>query len=132
MVARIVAALLAVAGLIHLLPLPGLLGADWLARLYGVTPDDGVVLLLRHRALLFGLLGGLLLAAALRPPLRTTALVGGLVSTAGFLVLAGDPTLLDPALWRVWVADVVALGCLVGAALLQHGLGPAGSAARSA
>jgi hypothetical protein len=132
MTPRIVAALLAVAGLIHLLPLPGLLGADWLARLYEVAPDDGTALLLRHRALLFGLLGGLLLTAALRPALRTTALVGGLVSTAGFLVLAGDPTQLGPALWRVWVADVVALGCLVGAALLQGGLGPAASSVRSA
>ena len=60
----IAAALFAIPGLINLYPLVGVLGAKQLESLYGVdvaAPD--LALLLRHRAVLFGLLGALLLAA---------------------------------------------------------------------
>jgi hypothetical protein len=111
--------LLAMAGLIHLLPLPGLLGAGMLGRLYGITVDDaGLELLLRHRALLFGLLGGGLLLATFRPALRPPMITAGLLSCGGFLLLAGDPRLLDPTLQRVWTADLLALSGLLGAAAL--------------
>ena len=60
--------MLLVAGVIHLLPLPGALGAGALARLYGLEPaalaDPNLALLLRHRAVLFGVVGALLVAAA--------------------------------------------------------------------
>jgi hypothetical protein len=117
------------AGLIHLLPLPGILGADWLARLYGVAvADPGTELLLRHRAVLFGLLGALLIASALRLPLRPLAIGAGLASTAAFLLLAGDPRLLGAEVLRVWWVDLVAVACLlVAAALNRPGRPPAGS-----
>lgn len=112
-------ALLGVAGLIHLLPVPGLLGAEMLARLYGITVDDpGLALLLRHRALLFGLLGAGLLIAAARPTWRGTMIAAGLASCVGFLLLAGDQRPLGPPLQRVWIADLIALLCLLGAAVV--------------
>jgi len=108
---------LVVAGLIHLLPLPGVLGGDTLARLYGVvglSPD--LELLLRHRALLFGLLGGLLIAAVWRPDWQALAIVAGLISTLAFLLLVGDPRELAAPLLRVWWADVIAVLALLLAA----------------
>ena len=52
---------LLIAGVIHLLPLPGVLGTGNLARLYGITVSDpNTAILLQHRALLFGILGALL------------------------------------------------------------------------
>ena len=83
-----VAALL-VAGLIHLLPVPGVLGAGTLARLYGIeVPDPNTAILLQHRALLFGILGVLMLAAIPFPSLRGVALWVGLASAASFVVVA--------------------------------------------
>ena len=107
-------------GVIHLLPLVGVLGADRLQTLYGIAiegPD--LQILMRHRAVLFGLLGSLMAVAAFRPSLQAVAIVMGLVSVLSFLALAlgvsgyGDPVA------RIVLADTVALPCLVAAALVK-------------
>lgn len=55
--------------LLHALPLAGVLGAARLSTLYGIdVADPNLALLLRHRAVLFGLLAALL--AALEGPLN--------------------------------------------------------------
>lgn len=105
------------AALIHLLPLPGVLGGEWLVRLYAIAlPDPNTELLLRHRALVFGLMGFALCAALWCPALRLPAIVFVLASDAAFLGLA----LLDwpaaLALVRVAVFDVVSIALLVLAA----------------
>ena len=111
---KLIAALLLVAGLIHLLPLVGVLGGERLNALYGLALDEpNLQILMRHRAVLFGLLGALLVAAALRPGLRGLALFGGLVSVLSFLLLAWSAPLYNEALQRVVVADWVALACLL-------------------
>lgn len=111
---HVVSIMLVVAGVIHLLPVSGVLGADRLAALYGITLEDpSLVLLLRHRAILFGLLGVFLIGAAVRPALQAPAFVAGFVSVVSFLVLAWPPGALDAPIGRVFVADLVALGCLV-------------------
>jgi hypothetical protein len=115
----IIAGGLFLAGVIHLLPLSGVLGSSQLSKLYGVHIEDpGLALLMGHRAVLFGLLGLLLLVAAFHPPLRTLAFIAGLVSVVSFLVLAAAPgASLTPEIRRVVAADWVALvGLASGAA----------------
>lgn len=103
-----VAALL-VAGIIHLLPVPGVLGPATLTRLYGIeVHDPNLAILLQHRALLFGVLGALMLAAVVLPGLRVTALAVGLCSAASFIVVALMVGGYNPAIGRVVVADAVA------------------------
>ncbi len=100
---------LLVAGLIHLLPVPGVMGASTLARLYGIEVNDpNTAILLQHRALLFGVLGGLMLSAIALPWLRVTALTVALFSAASFIVVAITVGGYNPAIGRVVVADVVA------------------------
>ena len=113
------AALLVVAG-IHLLPLPGVLGAEMLHRLYGLpvdTPD--MALLLRHRAVLFGLLGVGMIASVAWPAWRPAAYVAAFVSVISFLVLAALENPAQPAIHRVVVADVIALVLLVAGAVAE-------------
>jgi hypothetical protein len=120
MLNRITIACFVLAGIIHLLPLPGALGADHLRRLYGVAVDDANLgILLQHRAVLFGLLGGLLIAAAFRPDLRPAALVMGLGSTVSFLVIAWSAGGYNPQLARVVYADIAAVLLLVVAAAIE-------------
>ncbi|RZI92273.1 MAG: phosphopantetheine adenylyltransferase, partial [Rubrivivax sp.] len=66
---------LALVALLHALPLAGVLGAAKLSVLYGVDArEPGLELLLRHRAVLFGLLAAFLAWAAWQPALRGPAL----------------------------------------------------------
>jgi hypothetical protein len=115
--------------LIHLLPLPGLAGAATLQTLYALPPlDPSGELLLRHRALLFGLLGGGLLLALRLPGWRRPLLWLTLVADLGFLLLALDAPALNTALQRVAAFDVLALAC--GAWALWRLHLPADAAAR--
>ncbi len=111
--------LLLVPGVIHLLPLSGVLGADALTRLYGLdfsAPD--LEILMRHRAVLFGMLGVLLCTAAFKPALRKIALLAGLASVVSFLVLAHSVAGYGPGVARIVLADWIALACLMLAAVL--------------
>jgi hypothetical protein len=66
----IIKAMLIVAGVIHILPLPGLIGAMHLERLYGITfKEPNLLIMMRHRAILFGLLGAFMIYAAFRAEL---------------------------------------------------------------
>jgi hypothetical protein len=90
------------------------LGSDRLAAIYGLSFDQpDVAILMRHRAVLFGLLGAFLLLAAFRPALQSLALVAGFVSVVSFLYLAWSVGNYNPQIGRVFTADVVALVCLV-------------------
>jgi len=109
---------LALAALIHLLPLPGLFGAAQLQALYGLGEIDATSLvLLRHRALLFGLFGVLLLAAIRRPGLRAAAIAVVLVSDIGFLLLTLAAAM-PAALQRVALADAVSIVLLLSVVLV--------------
>jgi hypothetical protein len=117
----LIALLFAVVGVIHLLPLPGAFGARALERLYGIPlPDPSLVLLMRHRAVLFGMVGAVCLAATVRQEWRMPALVAGFVSVVSFLLLAWRTPGCNASVRRVVVADVVALVALIGAALAMR------------
>lgn len=99
---------------IHLLPLPGVLGSERLAALYGLSNDEpNLAILMRHRAVLFGLLGLFLLFAAFRPPFQRVALMAGFVSVASFLWLAWSVGGYNAQVARVFMADIVALARLI-------------------
>ena len=118
---RVATILLITAGIIHLLPLPGVLGVSQLSRLYGVVIDDpNVALLMRHRAVLFGLLGTLMVAAAFRTQLRAVAYAAGLANAIAFVAMAWSVSNYNASIGRVVVADIVAIGCLLLAIGIDH------------
>ncbi|CAN7394344.1 phosphopantetheine adenylyltransferase [Acidovorax sp. LjRoot118] len=108
---------LLVVGVIHLIPLSGVLGHEHLARLYGAAPSDpSALILMRHRAVLFGIVGGVCMLAAFKPALQWLALVLGSFSVVSFLWLAWSTGGFNAHLQRVVVADVLALLCLAAGA----------------
>ena len=109
----LIAGSLVIVAIIHLLPLSGVLGSERLAALYGLTFDEpNLEILMRHRAVLFGLLGAFLLYAAFKPALQGLGFIAGFISVLSFLALAWSRGGYNAALERVVVADIVALVCL--------------------
>lgn len=110
--------LIAMAGVIHLMPLVGVTGGAQLARLYGViVTDPTLLILLQHRAVLFALLGAFLVIAALVKAWQPAAIAAGLVSAVSFLGIAiwvGD---FNTEMHRVVTADIMAIACLAVAAI---------------
>lgn len=115
---HLISAMLVVVAVIHLLPLSGVLSSERLTALYGLNfSEPNLAILMRHRAVLFGILGVFFLFAAFQPPLQIAAFVIGFVSVISFLWLAWSVGGYNAQVARVFAADIVALGCLVVGAI---------------
>jgi hypothetical protein len=107
---KITAALILIVGVIHLLPLAGIAGPEKLAALYGIqVGEPNLAILMRHRAVLFGLLGVFMCYSAFRPNLQLLSLIGGFISVGSFLWLAWATGGYNAMVGKVVVADVFAL-----------------------
>ncbi|MDQ3264407.1 MAG: phosphopantetheine adenylyltransferase [Myxococcota bacterium] len=116
---KVIAVLFVLVGLINLVPVVGVGSAQRLQRLYGVwVAEPDLLLLMRHRAVLLGLVGGLLLVAAFQESLRPAASWVGLISMLSFVVLGWGQRAHNPLIARVVAADLVASALLVGALVL--------------
>ncbi len=110
----LISAMLVVVAIIHLLPLSGVLGGERLSALYGLAfTDANLSILMRHRAVLFGLLGLFLLYAAFQPAYQIAAFIAGFISVVSFLWLAWSTGGYNAQIARVFTADIVAFICLV-------------------
>ena len=106
--------MLAIVALIHVLPVIGVLGRDRLQHLYGVDiSDPDLLLLMRHRAVLFGMLGCFLLYSTMKPHLQPIAIVAGYTSVLSFLWLSSNRPQLSAQVSRVVNADWIALVALL-------------------
>ena len=106
------------AGIVNLLPTGGALSADYLGTLYGLALDDpNLIILMKHRAVLFGVVGALLVASAFRELLRPLALAAGLLSMLSFVLIACLERDYNAELQRVILVDLAASALLVVAAV---------------
>jgi hypothetical protein len=116
----LVTVLLLLAAAANLLPVLGALSTARLEALYGVViQDTNLAILMRHRAVLFGIVGSLLAVAAFHAPVRPLAIPAGLVSMLAFIAIAGSVGDYNPLLRRVVIVDVAASVALVAAAVLD-------------
>ena len=110
---RIVTGMLIVVAVIHLLPLSGVLSAEQLSTLYGTSFEEpNIEILMRHRSVLFGMLGTFLMYSAFKPQLHMYALVAATVSVVSFLYIAWSVGGYNDQVGRVYIADLVALVCI--------------------
>jgi hypothetical protein len=112
--------LVLVAAVINFAPVLGLSSPERMGPFYGVDLGDAnLQILMRHRAMLFGLVGGLLFVAAFHPPLRTLGYVVGFSSMVSFLLVAWLVGGYNAEIQRVIVIDTVGIAALAGAALVH-------------
>ncbi|MEE4360745.1 MAG: phosphopantetheine adenylyltransferase [Pseudomonadales bacterium] len=108
------------AALVNLLPTLGVLSAQRLEGLYRIElTDPDLILLLRHRALLFAIVGGLLLGVAFRPAWRDPATAAGMLSMLSWILLLVLGGVANATLVRIaWIdalaAALLALGWMLG------------------
>ena len=116
---RLIAGHILLIAVIHLLPLSGFFGVERLLVLYGVDIDDAnLEILMRHRAILFGILGGFFAYAAFTPAVQPLAFVAAFISLSSFFFLTFSIGEFNAAIRGVVIADVVASVALCAAILL--------------
>ncbi len=120
-------ALLVVVGVVNAVPALGLVSAEWMRSAYGLgLSSNDLALLLRHRAVLFGMLGASLVVAAWRPCWRGPTAAANAVSLMTFPILALTAGPVNTALLRVAALDIGAVAALsTGVVLLRRNRGSA-------
>lgn len=117
MLDRLVTLALLVIAAIHIMPLSGLIGVGRLAVLYGVEiSDPNLEILMRHRAVVFAILGGFFAFAAFRPEMQAAAFFMAFASIGSFFLLSYGVGEINAAIRRVVIADAVAAFFLMVAA----------------
>lgn len=116
----VVSTILVIVGLINLFPVIGVVSVETLARLYGYAPEGvDAEILMRHRAVLFGLLGAGIIASAFKPAFQLPACIAGLVSMLAFIALALAAGEYGDALNKAVVADAIgSFGLIIVLAIL--------------
>jgi hypothetical protein len=113
--------LICIAGLINFLPVMGALSRKRIESLYGITVEDGnFEILMRHRAVLFGIVGSLIIASAFNPSLRPAGYAAGFIAMLTFVLIVGTVGKYNSNLRRVVIVDVVGLTALLGAFLIDY------------
>lgn len=117
---HVIAVLFVAVAIVNLLPVTGVLSAARLSAGYGI-PVDGpdLAVLLRHRALLFAVVGGLLAGAAVLPGWRGVATAAGLFAMLSFTLLVWTTPGANVQLAIVARIDVVASIALIVAYALH-------------
>lgn len=116
----IIGGLILIAALINFVPIIGVVSSAKLETLYGLTitsPD--LEILMRHRALLFGMLGGFMAYAALSGQLQNWAIGAGLLSMVSFIALAYSVGDFSFHISKINKADIAGILCLAVAAVLK-------------
>ena len=111
--------LMLIVALIHLAPITGFLGPRRLFALYGIEVDSpDVEILMRHRAVLFGILAAFFAYAAFVPALQPIAFIAAALSLMSFFFLAVTVPGYGSSIRKIVIGDVVAAMCLATAIVL--------------
>lgn len=111
---KIASIILAIVGIINLLPLIVFFDASKTVRLYGVPIEgESLAILMRHRGVLLGIVGIALLAAAFKPELRILAIALALISKFAFIFLTFTAANYSPEIRQVALIDVGAIVLLL-------------------
>lgn len=113
--------ILLITGLVHLLPFSFLFFTQQLQKNYGIDMSDAnLQLLLRHRAVFFGLIGFGLIFSAIKKSYYGWASTIGLISMVSFIVLFYEIGGINHQLRSVMLIDVFVSIALFLTAVVYH------------
>lgn len=118
---KLITACLVIVGLINFLPVLTLISVPKLEETYAISLlSNDLIILMKHRALLFGILGGFILYSAFVPIYQAPAMLMAAISMIGFVVLmyvVGD---YNESLYKVLIFDYVGLIALAIAVVIKY------------
>lgn len=118
---KVITFCLVVVGLINVAPVLGVISAQKLESAYAITlASNDLVILMRHRALLFGILGAFIIYSAFNPFYQSAAMLMGGVSMIGFALLVLAVGGYNEAVGKVLLIDIIGLLFLLAALLLKY------------
>ena len=116
----LISILLLIVGVINFLPVIGVLSADKLSSAYSVELiGNDIIILMRHRALLFGLVGGFILYSVFKPSYQSVAMVMAAISMLGFLYFVWESGDYNASIAKIAIIDLVGIVCLVIVSVLK-------------
>jgi hypothetical protein len=116
---------LVVVGLINFAPVMGVISAQKLESSYSVTlAGNDLSILMRHRALLFGILGAFILYSAFNPFYQPAAMIMGGASMVGFALLVLGVGGYNEAVGKVLFIDFLGILFLLAAVVLKYVVKP--------
>jgi hypothetical protein len=120
---KTITALLIVVGLINFVPIIGVISSQKLESAYSISVvGNDLAILMRHRALLFGILGGFILYSAFSPSYQLAAMIMAGVSMVGFAALVLGTGGYNEAIGKVLFIDVLGILFLIAAAVVKYGV----------
>lgn len=121
MASKLYIVLLIAVGLINFVPVLGLISLNKINLAYGLSVSSiDLELLLRHRALMFGIIGGFVLWSVWVPTLQYAALTLAGISMLGFVLLALSLGSVNAELMKIMWADIIGLLLLTIAIVLRN------------
>lgn len=106
---KIISAILILVGLINFYPVIGVISNAMVTNLYLIdAANNDILILLRHRAILLGLLGAFIAHSAFKPELQWSAIIIGLVSMLSFIAIALLIGEYGAGIRKIIIADIVA------------------------
>jgi len=112
---------LIVVGLINFTPVIGLLSVQKLESAYSVAIiGNDLAILMRHRALLFGILGAFILYSAFNPVYQPAAMIMGGISMVGFAFLVLGTGGYNEAVGKVLFLDIIGVVFLLVALVFKY------------
>ena len=114
MLDKIASIILVIVGIINLLPLIVFFDSTKTVKLYGIPIEgESLIILMRHRGVLLGLVGLALIVAAIKPEFRILAIALALISKFAFIFLTFTALNYTPEIRQVALIDVGAIVLLL-------------------
>lgn len=111
---------LLIVGLINFLPVIGVMSANKLSNTYSIElVGNDIVILMRHRALLFGIVGGFILYSVFNPSYQGAAMIMAAISMLGFLYFVWAAAEYNAAILKIAIIDLVGIASLTIAIVLK-------------
>jgi len=118
---KVITFCLIIVGLINFVRVLGVISAQRLESSYSIIlAGNDLVILMRHRALLFGILGAFILYAAFNPLYQTAAIIMAALSMVSFALLVLGTGGYNEAVGKVLLVDLVGIVFLLTAVVIKY------------